>query len=86
MLQALIRDDRLTEKERGAFDGMLRSIASGTKLSSIQRDWFRDSYRKYELDANTSENLVSSGAVPRGKETKFPFESMTRPLKPPGRK
>jgi hypothetical protein len=86
VLAALLRDDRLTDKERGAFDGMLRNIRSGGKLSVIQRDWAKDVFDRLELDAEVTANLVSSGMVPRGKEVHLPYEDMPKPLKPPGRK
>jgi hypothetical protein len=86
MLQALLRDDKLTEKERGAFDGMLRTVSSGKKLTDTQRNWARDVFVKLELDADVGGSLFSSGMVPRGKEIRLPFEDMPRPLKPPGRK
>ena len=86
MLQALLRDDRLTDKERGAFEGMLRTLSGGGKLSPAQRDWASDKFKKLELDTHVEGDLVSSGKVPRGKEIRLPFEDMPRPLKPPGRK
>lgn len=86
MLQILLDDDRLTDKEKGAFEGMLRSLFNGGKLSVAQRDWAADRFKKLELDTAVEGDLVSSGKVPRGKEIRLPFEDMPRPLKPPGRK
>ena len=85
ILQALTRDDRLTDKERHVFEGMLRTVTGGTKLSKPQRDWAVDAFTRYGLEANFAENLVSSGEVVRGKEVKMLYENMPRPLKPPGR-
>jgi len=86
MLKALCEHDGLTDKEREAFESMLARTKGGRfPLSPAQRDWVDGAYRKHELDAGEAQNLVSSGQVPRGKETNFPFESMPRPLKPPGR-
>jgi hypothetical protein len=86
MLQALVRHDGLTDKERTAFEGMFRTVGNGGKLSVSQRDWAKDAFVKYELDANFSANLASNGLAPRGKEVRLPFEDMPRPTKPPGRK
>lgn len=86
MLRSLCDYDGLTDKERSAFSSMFGVVRSGKSLTSAQRDWVESSYKKYELDAANAQNLVSSGQVPRGKEVKFPFETMPRPLKPPGRK
>lgn len=86
MLKALCDHDGLTDKERSAFESMLTRMQGGRfPLTQPQRDWVESSYKKYELDAGESQNLVSSGQVPRGKEVTFPFETMPRPLKPPGR-
>ena len=83
MLQALIRENRLTAKERKAFEGMLKSVGGGQKLSVIQRDWARDVYAKYGLKAEF--NLISDGLAARGKEVRLPYEDLPRPKKPPGR-
>jgi hypothetical protein len=86
MLKALCEHDALTDKEREAFESMMaRSKGGRFPLSPAQRDWVEGAYKKHELDAGEAQNLVSSGQVPRGKPTNFPFETMVRPLKPPGR-
>lgn len=85
--------DKLTEDERNAFTDMLGRMESGSspKLSPKQRLWAERIYLKLHLDAEEpSENLVSSGRVRRPKPEEgpvkvFPFETMHRPLKPPGR-
>lgn len=85
LLKALTECDALSDKEREAFESMLvRSKGGRVELTSAQRQWVEDAYKKYDLDVE-AQNLVSSGQVPRGREVKFPFESMPRPLKPPGR-
>lgn len=87
LLKALVEHDGLSSKEREAFESMLHRSKDGRfELSPAQRRWVEDAYRKYELDADEAQNLVSSGQVPRGREVKFPFETMPRPLKPPGRR
>lgn len=50
-LEALVGDSRLTGKERTAFEGMLRSLNTSQRLSTVQKDWMRDCYKKYELDS-----------------------------------
>lgn len=86
LLKALVECDALSDKEREAFESMLgRSKGGRFELTSAQRQWVEDAYRKHDLDAGEAQNLVSSGQVPRGREVTFPFESMPRPLKPPGR-
>ena len=81
MLQALVRDGRLTPKERKAFEGMLRTAAGGRKLTDIQRGWVRDTFVKYELGA-----VPPSDSLPRAEDVKLPYEKLHRPSKPPGRK
>lgn len=86
LLRALCDCDALSNKERDAFESMKARLKDGRQeLSSAQRQWVEDAYKKHELDAEESQNLVSTGQVPRGREVKFPFETMPRPLKPPGR-
>jgi hypothetical protein len=77
MLRALLRDSRLTPKERKAFEGMLRTV-SGRRLTNIQRGWVQDTFTKYQPA------LVSE--PPATEEPKPTYESMPRPMKPPGRK
>lgn len=91
MLIALTDPDvKLQDNEREAFNDMLGRLESGrqTKLSEKQRQWVEGVYLKLHLDAQEpSENLYSSGKVakPTGPTKVFPFETMPRPLKPPGR-
>ncbi len=85
LLRALTECDALTDKEREAFGSMFSAVKAKRELTGAQRKWAEDAYKKYELDADEAQNLVSSGQVPRGREVKFPFETMPRPLKPPGR-
>ena len=86
MLRALVEHDGLTDKEREAFESMkARSRDGKFPLSPAQREWVKSAYKKYELDAGEAQNLVSTGQVPRGKPTNFPFETMPLPKKPPGK-
>ncbi len=93
MLRALVDPDNtaeLQDSEREAFNDMLGRIESGrgSMLSAKQREWVERVYLKLHLDASEpSENLFSSGKVkkPEGPPKVFPFETMPRPLKPPGR-
>lgn len=93
MLRALTDPDHVSElqdSEREAFNDMLGRIESGraVRLTEKQRTWVEGVYLKLHLDAKEpSENLFSSGKVkkPEGPVKVFPFETMARPLKPPGR-
>lgn len=91
MLQALTDPDvRLQDNEREAFADMLAKLETGRqiRLSEKQRQWVEGVYLKLHLDAKEpSENLFSSGRVkpPTGPVKVFPFETMPKPLKPPGR-
>ena len=80
MLQALVRDSRLTPKERKAFEGMIRTTAGGRKLSPDQRNWVHDTFVKYGFEGKPSPEVEE---VP---ESSLPYERMPRPTKPPGRK
>lgn len=87
MLGALLElDDKLTELEQEAFPEMMKRVRSGNSLSPAQRRWVEERYRHFELDADEpAENLVSSGRVAKTSVV-LPYELLTRPLKPPGRK
>ena len=82
ILQALVRDSRLSAKERIAFEGMLRTTAGGRRLSEIQRGWAQDVFTKYELE----KNIVSNPGSDVPQEVKSSYENLSRPMKPPGRK
>lgn len=91
LLDALLDDDRLTDKERNAFSEMherLRIHAFGyDSLSPRQRDWADNVFHRLEL-VTITENLVPSGRVspsPAERAKRYPYESLPRPLKPPGR-
>lgn len=87
MLDALLRSDRLSDREEEAFQGM-RNRLGPNGLSKSQRDWVQDRYRAYELDSDDVENLVSTGQIPDAEKVlpKFDWEKMPKPLKPPPRK
>lgn len=88
MLFKLLKDERLKDDEREAFEGMQSFLNGGSdrKLSRKQAEWVKDRYEKLELDSDDAMNLFSSGKVPRGKEVPPPFDISKRPLRPPGRK
>lgn len=95
MLNALLGDDRITEEDREAFEGMKKRLVRDSKnrLTRPQRQWAEDVYKRLELDAGEgSKNLFSSGKVKADPKAKggvvFPWEKpdYVKPLKPPGRK
>lgn len=87
MLEALSASDRLTDYERDVFGDMLGRICRTPRpLSVAQRAWVEGRYLAYELDGDEpAENLVSSGKVAKSSVV-FPYETLPRPEKPPGRK
>jgi hypothetical protein len=89
MLERLIEDHdhELHEDERAAFREMHQWIrgAPSRSMSPNQREWARKALDR--VGAGEYENLVSSGRVaPSTSGATFGFETMPRPLKPPGRK
>lgn len=93
-LREVLRAD-LRENEEDAFADMLYQLeqSSTATLTTKQREWVRAvaerEHADYDdaLDGEEYENLVSSGKVKANPNApKFPFETMARPLKPPGRK
>jgi hypothetical protein len=95
MLLALLGDDRLSDRERSAFEDMSSglSLSPRSSLTKAQHEWVEKRFRQLELDTE-SLNLHSSGLVPEGRvhgvaQVKFPWEvegGMARPLDPPGRR
>lgn len=90
MLHALLDSDRLTDDEHRAFSGMLHRIEGMPyKLTERQRVWVEEVYDRLDLQSEEpAENLISSGAykpTAQERERKFPWESMPKPRKPPGR-
>lgn len=92
-LNALLADDRLSDEDREAFEGMKKRLVRGptAKLSRPQSQWVDDIYHKLELDVGEgSANLFSSGKVKaEGKSSVvLPWEQpgYVKVMKPPGRK
>lgn len=90
ILSALVADDRLTERERPAFENMQENITSGRydTLTGPQRDWAERRYLELHLDADeASANLHSNKLVPQGipNPNARHYEKLDRPMKPPGR-
>lgn len=91
LLKRLITSDRLTNSQYGAFTGMLSKLLAGDskELTGAQRQWAEDIYEKLDLQAEEgAQNLISSGRyVPTEEERlkKYGWETMPKPLKPPGR-
>jgi len=87
MLEALLVVDKLGDEEEDAFRDMLHRLRQGyqKELTSAQRSWVKGRYLHFELDADEGAlNLVSSGKVAKTKVV-LPYESLPRPVKPPGR-
>lgn len=90
LIDALVRCDRLSERQETAFKGMRMQLCMRERpLSPAQRDWAQLAYHELDLDAEEPcANLVSSGAVRVSAaelQLKYNFELMPRPLRPPGR-
>jgi hypothetical protein len=87
-LSALLGEQDLPQDERAAFQDMLNQLNQEIipRLTENQRKWVGKAFRKRNLDDLETENLVSTGQIPRGKEVHLPYEDMPRPLKPPPRK
>jgi hypothetical protein len=91
MLDALLEDERVSEKEQKAFEDMKNYLAAypKRKLSEKQRKWVESRFEGLDLGAAESLNLVSSGKVPKESYIKdsvtFPWEKpeYKKPLKPP---
>lgn len=97
MLLALLGDDRLSDREREAFDDMssAMSLSPSRKLTKAQFDWVERRFRQLELDSDVALNLHSEGKVPEGRThgvppVRFPWQkadgSLDLPKDPPGRK
>jgi len=89
MLKALLDTERLNDVERAAFTDMLGWLEDHeeARLTMKRREWVEGRFEALELDAETgSQNLVSSGAVPRGREVAMAPVLHNRPLSPPGRR
>ncbi len=90
MLDSLLKDERLDETEREAFEDMSGLVSRGVKLSKKQKDWIERRWRGLELDAEEgSANLYSSGKVDKtgGDKVQLPWEKpgYVKVLKPPSR-
>lgn len=91
LLRTLLNSGLLLESELKAFSAMLWRLEEGKfdSLTARQREWTEDVYDKYDLQSQEgAKNLISSGKyVPTSEERvkKYSWESMPKPLKPPGR-
>jgi hypothetical protein len=91
MLNSLLDDDRLTAQERNAFKDMRLFLEANKhrKLSVKQHKWVENKFEQLDLGAGESQNLFSSGQVPKTSysknSVKFPWEQpgYKKPLKPP---
>lgn len=86
ILDALLKErDRLTDEEADAFESMMGRVGRNVPLTDRQRNWAEDVYKRLELDADRTLNLVSTGRVSKENVPTFEWEK-NRPLKPPGRR
>lgn len=87
ILQILLADHRLSDREREVFEDMQERLDVGfrTGLSKSQRTWVDEVYNRLELDDEQgSQNLVSSGVVAKEvSKKKYAFEKFDRPMLPP---
>ena len=91
MLEDLLEDERLGDKERKAFAGMLDDLGP-QGLSQKQLAWVQDRWEKLELGVGPSLNLFSSGKVkgadpgsPNAVRLPWERDGYVKPLKPPGK-
>lgn len=86
LLTDLLHDERLTDTERDAFEGMQVWLVGDENrtLSTKQRNWVKDVAARLDV-SETSLNLVSNGLVPRGNEVPTPEVLRYLPKRPPGR-
>lgn len=87
-LDTLLEYESLDDWEKEAFSSMREKLSQTCqKLSTSQRSKVMKAWKRLGLDADDgAKNLWSSGKVPEGNRVKLAYESMPRPLKPPGRK
>lgn len=85
-LNALLTCGRLTSSEQTAFQQMYDDLMGGKiiELSKKQRLWADSVYEKYKVgDIRATVRKEARARVQ--KPEKYPWETMPRPLKPPGR-
>lgn len=97
LLHAILEAPRLTEREREAFQDMLDWLdgpdsPDNVTLSAKQREWASAVALAHGLVTEETQNLWSSGKVPRGIQTKKTRGEekaaavlANKPLRPPGR-
>jgi hypothetical protein len=85
-LSALLTCGKLTSSERTAFQQMYDDIMGGRviDLSKKQRLWADSLFEKYKLYEERAATRAAARTRIRTEE-KHGFETMPRPLKPPGR-
>lgn len=87
MLETLLGYETLDDWEKKAFASMKEKLQQSDRaLTKGQREKVDVAWKRLGLDADTDKtvNLWSSGKVPMGKPSDFPY-NLLRPLKPPGR-
>lgn len=86
MLDTLLKqEDELDDWEKEAFASMRKKLEKSDKsLTSAQQEKVDAAWKRLKLDDQKCLNLWSSGKVPEGKPSDFPY-NLPRPLRPPGR-
>ena len=91
MLEELLGDDRLGDKERKAFSEMLEDLGP-RGLSQKQLAWVQGRWEALDHGVGPSLNLHSSGRVapadpnsPNAVRLPWERDGYMKPLKPPGR-
>ncbi len=96
MLIALLADDRLSDREREAFEDMSSRLQLSPRavLTKAQAEWVERRHLQLGLPEEAA-NLFSSGLVPEGRThgvppVRFPWQNQdgtnSLPKEPPGRK
>lgn len=89
-LQALLRDERLNDREREAFEDMLEWVQVKERpLTPKQHAWVTETMHRLELDAGElSGPTFASGRIPRGRPVEMPEVLKVDPKKilPPNRR
>lgn len=89
MLRDVLECSDIFDSEEHAFSDMLDRLENNLQkeLTERQREWVQKTADRVGVFVGDYQNLVSSGQVkPNPNAPKFPFETMPRPLKPPGRR
>lgn len=86
-LDQLLRENDLSDYERGAFENMNERLARGRyPLTEKQRTWVLGRCEELGVDADLREHAERNANVPRGREVATPGVLQGLPKDPPGRR